>query len=42
MKEMKIDQFIGLFPDAISPELCDKAVRWFDSISRRYFIRNKS
>ena len=34
-KEMKLDQFIGIFPNALEPELCNKVVRWFDSVSRQ-------
>jgi len=34
-KKMMVDQFVGIFPNSIELDLCDKVVKWFDSISKQ-------
>ena len=34
-KEMKLEQFIGIFPNAISDDLCSKFVNYFNAISEQ-------
>jgi len=33
--EIKLEQFIGIFPNAVNDELCSEYVRWFDLVSEQ-------
>ena len=34
--KMKLEQFIGIFPNAINDDLCSDFIRWFNSISEQH------
>jgi hypothetical protein len=33
--KIKIEQFIGIFPDVITDEMCSEFVKWFDVVSKQ-------
>ena len=33
--EVKLEQFIGIFPNAINDDLCSEFVKWFDEVSEQ-------
>ena len=35
MNEIKVDQFVGIFPNAISVKTCIELVKWFDIVSSK-------
>ena len=42
MNEIKIDQFVGIFPNAISVKTCVELTKWFDMVSSRGLTMSSS
>ena len=42
MNEIKVDQFVGIFPNAISVKTCIELVKWFDIVSSKGLTMSSS
>ena len=40
--KIKIEQFIGVFSNAINDELCSKFIKWFDTASEQNLSKTAS